>query len=148
MYPVVAWVTHPVHICHLIVVVFNHHAHCTSVSYFGSGTAPGLQQSFFTPTPKFCCKLCVTSEKALIPCFLLPVYVNNFQYIEYGCIPVHLLVHPIPNVCWNIGMFHQGSYSWSNHGEPYLQAIPLWGFCTCVIKVDFYLPVFPIFHLL
>ena len=141
---------HPVHICPLIVVVSNHHAHCTSVRDSGSGPAHGLQQSCFTPTLDFCCKLWVAAAKVIIPCCLIPIYVNNCQSVYHGCSPVRLLVQPVPNVCWHIGLGHQGYSSCSNHVKPqFFQVINLWGSCTGVLKVDLHFcTVFPICHLL
>ena len=137
MYPVGAWMPHTVHIWPFILVISIHHAHCTSVGIFGSGTAPGLHHSYFTPTPKFCCKLWVAAAKVIMTCCLIPIYVNNCQSIYHGCGPVYLIVRPVPNFCWHIGGVHKGSSSFSNHGEvQFYQVIPLWGYWTCVLKAD------------
>ena len=120
---------------HLIVFASNHHAHCTSISDFESGPYTGLQHYCFTPTPKLCCKYWVAAAKVLIPCFLIPIYVNNCWSIEHGWSPVRLLVHPVPNVGSYIGLVHQCSSSWSNNGEAQLfQVITLWSSCIYVLK--------------
>ena len=82
----------------------------------------------------FCCSACD-----------ITIYVNNCQSIDHGCSHACLLVQPVPNVFWLVGVVNQGSYSWSNNGKAqFFQVIPLWSSCTCVLKVGVHFPVFPI----
>ena len=147
MYPVGAWVSHPVHICPWIMVISNSHEHCIYVRDFGVGqilvfTTPASPQllSFFAnagwlPQKLSCLVVCFPYISITDNLSSIVVFLNASLFTLYpmfvGTLAWWIKVLPLTPI-----MVNPDSARWF----------------LCEFPAPFYSklmsPVFPIFHLL